>query len=157
MGLFTLKRHRKAQLFSTDVMMAVVLVGIMVALVMIYWATSSSEINLRQKRIEMQRAALDAGNYLTRVLLVNSTGELSKNALQNFTTGCNYQAEKTNIGLGGFDFFLNLSYLNGTPVRINSSNVTCGLNFANSSNLMAARRLSVYEGNEVIIDLYVWK
>lgn len=156
-----MKRHsarmrEKGQLFSTDILIAISLVSLMLTLVFIYWTASSTEINSRQRRIDMQRATFDAGNYLTRVRAVNTTGELNETSLLSFGN-CDYQTEKTNLGLSGFEYLINFSNTNNTQLRINNISIACGLTFENSSNLMVARRLAVYDGKEIIINVYVWK
>ncbi len=161
MAQFLLKRvkqnrNRKAQLFSTDVLVAFSLMSLMLTLVLLYWTIGSNEINLRQRRIDMQRAAFDASNYLTRILAVNATGELNSTRLK-ILGDCDYQAEKTNLGLGGFDYLLNFSYANSSQLIINNTTIACGLGFENSSDIMKTRRMAVYDGNEIIINLYVWK
>ncbi len=128
----------------------------MVSLVFVYWNLSTSDINSRQSLREMQRAALDSSSYLVRVYLVNATNTLDSAKLQQLAA-CNYTAYRDEIGLSGYEYSVNLTYINGTQVITNGTSANCGQSFANSSNLVYARRLGTYNNNEVILDLYVWK
>ena len=148
--------HKKAQLFTTDAIVATAIVALILGLMMFYWTISATEINKRQDMDEIQRASLDTSNYLMKIGLVNKSNTFDRNKLLELA-GCNYTTYDDQIGLSGFGYFINLTYINGTQVTIGSNITQCGGDYTNSTDIMSVRRMGAFNNNEVIMKLYVWK
>lgn len=88
--------------------MALMVTSLMLSLVLIYWGATASDINSRQRRIEMQRAAFDASNYLVRNLIVNETNVFDQNKVYSFV-GQDYTTAKNQIGVEGYEFYFQLT------------------------------------------------
>ena len=148
--------NNKAQLFTTDMMVAVVLIALMLGLVMVFWTFGGEEINKRQERAEMQRAALDASSYLIKVVLVNDTNIFDKQRLTELVD-CAYNQTRADFGLAGYEFYLNFSKATGGDLYIPAGAVICGKFYENSTDVVWTRRIGIYENKEVIMSLAIWK
>lgn len=147
---------RRAQLFSMDIMIAVLLVVIFVSIVAVNWNSNVEAINTRQARMEMQRTAYDSGNDLVRLKLVNETNVFDTKKLLDFVD-TNYTISQEDLGVSGYDFYFKLVYPgNETIIPIGETGLVAGKHYENATDIIIVRRIGVLNNQEAIAYLYIW-
>ena len=139
--------------------LAVALMLLMVALELAFWNTQIFDIEAGHDRADLQRAALDASNYLMRVELISKPNVFEPSKVIDFVSG-NYNTTMRDIGVSGFEFYFKLEDTNGSIVRLNGTDIEFGGNYSAAENLAVARRIGVMGINgtstEVIGYIYLW-
>ena len=68
----------------------------------------------------------------------------------------NYECNKHFLGIGRYDFYLDITYLNGTIVNVKGRNCTTGLIPGNTEYMLTKRRNALLDGDIVKVTLTVF-
>jgi hypothetical protein len=174
----------RGQLFSGEFLMSLVL--FMAALIMVLglWSNSTAEILRAEGMRTMEDMGVDASEALMRtpgipsdwgVQNVTSLGlanesrvllpakvkafshYLSDNQSDLCVDGKNYECNLHMLGIGGYDMYFNLTYLNGSTVVIDGVPSYAGRRPVNDTEKMTVVRTALLNGEITRAYLTVWR
>ncbi len=175
----------RAQMFSGDFLLGFVLFFAAFTLILGLWGTTTREILSSENYLAMEDAGSDAIEKLVRtegspadwgetsassIGLANQSRILNSNKVVSFTrmmrddeTGdcgggyTKYECNGHLLGLGGYAFRLNMSYINGTTLSLNGTGIVTGRAPIGDSYSLTLDRTALLGGEIVKVYLTVWR
>jgi hypothetical protein len=180
----TPKTGNLGQVFSGEFILAFLM--FMMALIIIFtiWGNSTREVMGGESMHGMEEMAVDAAEQLVRTPgspsdwgpqnvtslgLANESRILLPSKVLMFIryindsvtdppcTQSNYECNLHMLGIGGYDVFFNVSYLNGTTVKIDDNNIMSGKYPVNDTEKITVVRTALLNDEVSRIYLTVWK
>lgn len=174
---------KKAQLFSGEFFIAFFIFMIVLTMALFLWYTTIWEVTKAENFYDMEETAIDAIEQLVRtqghpldwgvenvtnvglangsrfldgdkVLTFVDMMNVSKNDLCN--TGSNYQCYRYLLGTGKFDFYFNVTYLNGTTYILGGTEIFAGEVQVDKLQRITIVRTGILDNETVRIKLTVW-
>jgi hypothetical protein len=157
--------NRRGQVFSSDLIFAVAIVLILIAVVWQTWGDMDYDMGRRLQVNEMKQAALGIGDALvmtpgsphnwsldsvnaTSVGLASTPRIISEDKW-NALSGMPYETQRGKIGAGRFDFWLALRTPGGSVIN------STGLEPAGDYQIGIVRPV-VYRGEAAVLNLVLW-
>jgi len=163
-----------AQLFSGEFLLAVVVFMIAFSLTFILWSNSQVNVLSSEGIYEME----DIGNNVVEQLIrtkgipenwthenVKSIGLANQARILNpnktiafiyLMNSSNYEYNKYLLGIGSYNFYLNLTDVNGTTIRINNVTLSTGMYPSNETRKLSIVRTSILDNSTVRIAFIIW-
>ncbi|MBU0761610.1 MAG: hypothetical protein KKD39_01165 [Candidatus Altiarchaeota archaeon] len=173
------------QMFSGDFLLGFVIFFAALTLILSVWSTTTREILSGENHLAMEERGSDAVEKLLRtegiprnwsetnvlsVGLANSSRILQETKVSSFITmmrdnvsgDCGgtytkYECKRYLLGMGEYNFLINISNLSGSTVYVNGMPAVSGRFPVNQSLSLKIERTAVYMGEIVRIDLTAWK
>ncbi|RLI90509.1 MAG: hypothetical protein DRO89_05745 [Candidatus Altiarchaeales archaeon] len=99
---------------------------------------------------------LDKEKVLKFLYIMSNTSSDNPCNLSSPETISNYECNKHFLGIGRYDFYLDITYLNGTIVNIKGKSCTTGLIPGNTEYMLTKRRNALLDGDIVKVTLTVF-
>ena len=171
------KMIRKGQLFSGDITTATMVFLLALALSVFIWDSSVEDINNAENLRNMEKVASETVEQLIRTpgvpedwnyytvqvvglssedRIIDSSKATEFLELMNSST-TDYDDNKHKLGLGIYDFYVNVTDINGTLVQVNGIDFIAGKEPTNSYTTLSVFRTAVY--NDIIIrfNFVIWR
>ena len=131
-----------------------------------FFAKQGEQADLQMKALRGADMLLNGPGYpetwnastVKKIGLAQDRGVIRQDKLTAFAA-MNYSSARNLLGAGRSDVYMNFTYLNGSIVRANSTlNASWGSVPASSSSAVSsARRIAVYNGQVVSVNLLVYE
>ena len=171
------------QLFGGEFLASYMVFLAALVVVLYLWNSNLREIDDAERQQQMNNIAVEATEQLLRTSgsptnwtlsnfsvlgLANESRVLEKEKVKDFmllmsyenTSLCtgspNYECNRHLLGLGTYDFSLNMTYLNGSMVMINSTMCFAGRNPENDTYRITVTRTALVEGELVKVHFTMW-
>ncbi|VVB65729.1 Uncharacterised protein [Candidatus Gugararchaeum adminiculabundum] len=164
-----LRGERKGQLSSLSLIVAIGIFLVLFTMMEAQWdflARQGDQVDLQVKAFSGTDMLLDGPGYpeewnastVKRIGLAVNRGIIDQDKLAQFAA-MNYSGARDLLGLGRSDFYMNVTYLNGSIVRANSTlNASWGsMPTSGSSAVSPARRIAVYNAQVVAVNLLAYE
>lgn len=180
---------RKGQLFSGDVAIATIVFLTALALALYLWDSTGDDINNAEDLRDMERLGSEAIEQLVRTpglpadwnyATIEVPGLAEGDRMINMTKAAyfvelmnetNYPEYGYLMGIGPYQFYMNVTYLNGSPVIVRNETFIDELNetvvvvneFAaglvpeGAYESLALLRTAIYNGTVVRVNFIVWR
>lgn len=162
----------KAQVWTADFIISVIIFFTMVVLMIFSWNYTNQQNTYQQYFNDIENNALSVSDALIRVPgipedwnetnvislgLASSDNVLGRTKITRFINLANDKT-KNLLGIGNFEFYFELRYLNNTAIPLNSTaNITKGLYpFANASIIVPVERYVLYESTPSKMEFFLW-
>ena len=170
--------EKKAQLFSGDIAIASMVFLSALSLVFLLWNTLISDINRDEALRDMENFAVgvteqlirtpgvpvDWNIYTVKVIgltsedrILNSSKVLNFIQLMNATNSTNYHDNKHLLGVGLYDFYLNITYLDGNTATVQGMQCIAGLAPVNEIDKITITRTAILYDDIVRIKFTMWR
>jgi len=173
----------RAQVFSGEFLGSYVIFFSALIIVLYLWNSNLTEINATEKQQDMNDLGVQATEQLIRtpgsprnwtlqnytVLgLANESRVLQQDKIKSFVVimsvndsslcpgETNYDCNRHLMGLGRYDFAFNMTYLNGTSIKMNNTLFSTGRLPANDTRRITVVRTALLEDNMVRIIFTLW-
>jgi hypothetical protein len=172
--------------FSGEFLLAFMLFLVSLSLLLSLWDSSTKDILEEENMRTMEGLSIDAAESLvrtpgipsnwtadnvrslglsnqSRVLEPYKVKEFVRYMSTNLSDLCsasgasNYDCNMHMLGMGGYDFLFNLSYLNGSIVVVNGTAAYAGRVPVNESEKMTVQRTAIMGGDITRLYLTVWR
>ncbi|MFH0861854.1 MAG: hypothetical protein V1875_02385 [Candidatus Altiarchaeota archaeon] len=174
----------QGQMFSGEFILGFILFAVAFAMMISLWDTTTRDVLRAESIREMNDAAVNAAETLVRTPgvpsdwnrsnvaslgLANQSRILHPLKVKEFVhymstneTGLcgsekNYQCNLHMLGLGGYDFMMNISYVNGTTVNVNGTPAYVGRPPVNETERITVLRTTILNDEITRLYLTVWK
>jgi len=169
----------KAELFSSDFMISILLFFTVLIIIAVYYQNLQSDIYEANNRNDMYAKTINVASLLAessgypqfwnstnvQVLGLYDSGKFNLTKFEYLInkTNLDYQTVKTMLGTGAYDFFISLRNVSGSIIVKPSNpnfNYSCGLYPSNPEQTLLVKRLGVVnlEGNstKVTLEVILW-
>jgi hypothetical protein len=174
----------RGQLFSGEFLVSFLMFMAAFTLLMGMWDTSTKDLFTEESTNTMEEMTVGAlenivrtpgvpsdwgAENVTSIGLANDSRVLmpdkvkalahymADNASDLCTGGTNYECNTHMLGIVGYQFHLNLTYLNGTTVIVNGTLAAAGRNPVNETNKLTVQRTAILNGEITRVYLTVWR
>ncbi len=166
---------KKGQLFSGDLMVATVVFMLSLSLVFVIWQTVSDDISNAEELRAMEKLTSEFSEQLIRTpgaaedwryFNVRITGMASDDRFINLTkaewfielmNGTNYDKNRYKAGIGSYDFWVNVTDLDGSVVSVRGTPFVTGKAPVNETTKIAVTRTAILGGTIVRFNMVVWR
>lgn len=160
---------KKAQLWSLDFAIAIVIFITALTLMLFFFNYSTSQSVEQNEFIEMQKTALTVSDSLVRtpghpsnwtassvtiIGLAIEDNVLDENKILEFVN-MGYETARSML-VGKYQFFFEMRALNNNIVNINGTNITIGNIPSNSTAVIPIQRYAILKGNITKVNFIVW-
>ena len=159
--------RNKAQAVITDLFIALFIFLLLVSTIIFIWNRYSTRFNEDLEYKDMQLKALEISDLLIKTQgypenweldpssvdilgLASSDRVLSEEKINALILNITYQNATMFLGLPTYDFYLRLSYLNGTMIQDYGLSSTSELS-------VSVKRIVSYKNEKVIFETRIWK
>ena len=173
------KCNLKGQVFSSEVVMAYFIFSLTLVIVLFLWNISFRQIKNSEKFYLLEETAFNLGEKLVKtsgfpnnwtkenvisVGLTSSPNEprvLDESKILEFVYMMNssYYYEETRgsiLGIGKYEFYFNLTDINGTTIKIQNVSCHTGKIPENTNEMITVTRTALLNGEIVRLILTVW-
>jgi hypothetical protein len=169
---------REGQLFSSDISVATVIFLASLAIVFFVWNSVVDDIQGAESLRDMQKAVSEVAEQIVRTpgvpsnwniynveavglasqdrLLLESDKVLGFLQLMN-SSGPAYEDNKHKAGLTPYDFYFEMSHLEGGIVQIGNIEAVTGLAPSDAREVLTAVRSAIYNDEIVRVKLIMWQ
>lgn len=172
------KFKEKGQLFSGDIAIATVVFLAALALAFFLWNSATDDINRAEQLRNLQKVASETIEQLIRTpgipedwnyytvqvpglatkdREINSTKVLAFIDLMNSTNSTHYGENKYLMGLGEYDFYMDVTELDGDTLTINGIPFIAGKLLSGATDSISMPRTAIFNGDIVRINFVIWK
>jgi len=177
------KQGNRGQLFSGDIAVATVVFILALSLTFFLWNSTTDDINSAERLRDLQKMAASTTEQLLRTpgipadwdtqwdlqgagtrsgvpgiatvdRVINATKAEAFVDLMNSTY---YEDYKHLMGLGEFDFYMNVTNLTNAQVYINEKPFVAGKPIVDSEESVAVLRTAIFNGEIVRVNFVIWK
>ncbi len=168
--------RRRGQGFSSEFLLAYLIFSLVLIFAFYLWNTTTAAIIESKNRYEIEERAVDSAEKLLRtrgipadwslsdvesIGLVDESRILNPGKVLNFvilmnSSNQNYENNRWLLGIGKYDFYFNLTDINGTTVIINETLSSTGKKAVNETSMITVRRTGLLENEIVILRLTLW-
>jgi len=174
--------RRKGQGFSTEFLLAYLIFSLVLILAFYLWNTTTADIIESKNRYEIEDKAVDLAEKLLRtrgipanwsladvesIGLADDSRILNPEKILAFiilmnSSNSNYENNKWLLGIGKYDFYFNMTDINGTTMIINGTllnDTLCatGKLPVNETSMITVPRVGILEDEIVKIRITVWE
>jgi hypothetical protein len=168
----------RGQLFSQDIMIATMLFMASLALAIFLWNSYTDEINEAEQIRDFQKIASKSAEQLIRTpgtppdwnfYTVRSVGLASEDRIINSTlaerfidlmdseNSTHYDEKKYLMGVGGYDFYFNVTSLNSTrAIKVGGLDFVAGKRPQNPTRSLLMQRTAIYNDTPVRVNFILW-
>jgi hypothetical protein len=171
----TIEANRKGQLFSGDIAIATVVFLTALSLALYLWDSTVDDINNAESMRDMARLGSEAIEQLVRTpgmpsdwnyatvevpglaqedRVINATKAAYFIELMNAT---NYEENGYLMGIGPYQFYMNVTDLDGDPVMVGNTTFLTGLVPESDYESLSLFRTAIYNETVVRLNFIVWK
>lgn len=166
----------KAQFFSSEVVVAYFIFSLAVIMIFFLWNTAIKEINQSEEIYNLEEQANNLGEKLVKTAGipenwtkddVMSVGlaregqprELEERKILEFLELMNesYLEKSHLLGLGKYDFFFNLTDINGTQLFLENLTCSAGRMPLEEKNKITTERTALWNDDIVKVKVIVWE
>jgi len=166
---------KKAQLFSSDLAIAMIVFTFALALAILVWDGVTGDINSAEELRDMEALAVGVIENLVRspgvpadwnpydVMtpgLAVSDRVLDEEKISDFTdlmSGDRYGENKYKLGIGHRDFYLRITDINGTAVMVDGQQARAGLAMdPEAAASLTTARTATLGGETVVLTFTIW-
>ena len=164
-------------MFSWDLAISISIFLVVLAVIYYLWDSTMFEIQHSKMINEMEGLSVEVSEQLLRttgipanwtesdVAVVGLADDrprvLNSTKIYNFVNmmNANYSNNRYLLGTRAYDFYFNMTYLNGTQVEIDGTPCFTGRSHAgeNVSDMVTATRTSILDGEIIRIRFTLWK
>lgn len=167
-------RNNKSQVFSSEVLVAYFIFSLTVILILFLWNVATTEIRNSERLYALEEKANDLGEKLIKtrgipenwtkddVLAIGLSTEeariLDPRKVKEFVELMNesYEEKSHLLGLGKYEFFFNLTDIDGNQIKIENVSCFTGRIPEDEIEKLTVRRTGLLNGSIVRITLTVW-
>jgi hypothetical protein len=178
-------RASGGQVYSSEILIAFLIFMVSFTLLIGLWDSSTTDILRTEGMKTMETVGIDAAEVLVRtpgipsnwssndVLalgLINESRVLSAAKIGNFThymsttdndlcpsSPSNYDCNLYMLGIAGYDFYFNISYLNGSTAIAGGAPASVGRRPSNETMMLTVTRTALLDGDVTRLYLTVWR
>ncbi|MFH1054738.1 MAG: hypothetical protein V1744_01455 [Candidatus Altiarchaeota archaeon] len=174
----------RGQMFSGELLIALVVALAAIILILGLWSSSTREVLETEGFKDMEEAGVDAAEELVRTPgipsdwgvenvtslgLANESRILMPHKIRSFieymsndvstlcSGGMNYECNLHMLGMGGYQFWFNLTYMNGSTVNAEGTPAWTGVRPGSGNNTITIVRTAILEGKVTKMYLTVWR
>jgi len=168
--------RKKGQAFSTEFLLAYLIFSLVLVLAFYLWNTTTADIIESKNRYEIEDKAVESAEKLLRtrgipadwsvgdvesIGLASESRILDSGKVLDFvilmnSSNSNYENNKWLLGIGKYDFYFNLTYINGSTMSINDTLCSAGRKAVNETSMITVRRTGLINNEIAIIILTLW-
>ncbi len=180
LSMCDLKRNKCGQVFTWDLAISISIFLIVLAMLFYMWDSTISKVTATKEIYEAERISMDVTEQLIRTPGVPHDWEnqnisnlsvfglanvepriLNKNKILKFVNYTNpghpnYSYARPLIGTNWYEFYFNMTYLNGSQLILNNTVIASGIIPVNSAFELTARRTAVLDDEIVRVYFTVW-
>ena len=169
--------RKKGQAFSTEFLLAYLIFSLVLILAFYLWNTTTADIIESKNRYEIEDRAVDSAEKLLRtrgipadwslsdvesIGLADESRILNPGKVLNFiilmnSSNSNYENNRWLLGIGKYDFYFNLTDINGTTMVINDTLCATGKKAVNETSMITVQRTGLLENEITTIKITVWE
>ncbi|MBU4266644.1 MAG: hypothetical protein L6243_00930 [Candidatus Altiarchaeales archaeon] len=169
--------RKKGQAFSTEFLLAYLIFSLVLVFAFYLWNTTTADIIEAKNRYEIEDKAVELAEKLLRtrgipadwslsdvesIGLADESRILNSGKVLNFvilmnSSNQNYENNSWLLGIGKYDFYFNLTYINGTTMSINDTLCSAGTKAVNETSMITVQRTGLLNNEIVTIKLTVWE
>lgn len=172
------KGKKIAQIFSSETLLAYMIFSLAIVIVFFLWTTTIIEIKNSERFYAMEEVALDLGEKLIKTVGIpinwHETEEekilsiglankdeprvLNKEKILNFLRIMNssYEDRANLLGIGKYDFYFNLTNINGTTIILENMSCVTGKKPHLPIEMITIRRTALLNETIVRVILTIW-
>lgn len=179
-----MKNKMRGQMFSGEFLLALVTFMAAFIVAMSMWSTTLRETMESENVRMMENSAVDAAENLIRtpgvpanwtveevasIGLANRSRVLLERKVADFvyymsdtnsslcSGGSNYECNQYRLGMGGYNFYFNMTYMNGSTVAAQNVSAYTGRRPVNETDVVTVTRSAIYNDEISRIYFMVWK
>jgi hypothetical protein len=170
------KTSSRGQLFTGDLSIATLVFLIVLASLFFLWSSSTEDIENSTKLRDLKRMSSDVAEQLIRTTgvpedwqpstvrvmgLSDNSRTINGTKLLYFigmmdSNGSEYESNKYLLGLGQYDFFLNITDIDGDPVNYSNTALFAGLLPSGTSSELIIQRTAILNESIIRFNFIVW-
>jgi hypothetical protein len=168
---------RKGQLFSGDIAIATFVFLSSLALALFMWNSTTEDINRAEELRNIQKIAFQAVEQLVRTpgtpedwnyFTVEVPGLSSEDRIINQTKALafmqlmdsnisNYEDNKHLVSIDPYEFYMNVTYLDGSAVEISGDEFVAGRVPTDEVETLAIVRTAIFNSTIIRLNFIVWR